>query len=121
MATRHPKHRGMTHFMPGAVTISRDDDWKDRRRFNEGVLETGHAVHSMGDEFLDVIIHSVSEMLRTAENQLLWKNFDECFEQIASGIIFGCRTGDWSASLRPPDEDDARKQSRIRLAEIQTV
>jgi len=83
------KHRGMTHFMPGAVTISRDDDWKDRRRFNEGVLETGHAVHSMGDEFLDVIIHSVSEMLRTAENQLLWKNFDECFEQIASGIIFG--------------------------------
>ena len=83
------KHRGMTHFQPGAVTISRDDEWKDRRRFNEAVLETGHASHKLGDEFLDVIIHSVSEMHQAAGAQLLWRDFDECFEQIASGIIFG--------------------------------
>ena len=75
--------------MPGAVTISRDDEWKDRRRFNEAVLETGHSNHSFGDEFLDVIIHSVSEMHRAAGTHLVWQHFDECFEQIASGIIFG--------------------------------
>lgn len=83
------KHRGMTHFMPGAVTISRDDEWKERRRFNEAVLETGHANHELGDEFLDVIIHSVSEMHKAAGSQLLWRDFEVCFEQIASGIIFG--------------------------------
>jgi len=83
------KHRGMSHFQPGAVTISRDDEWKDRRRFNEAVLQTGHVNHQFGDEFLDVIIHSVSEMLKVAETRLLWRDFDDCFEQIASGIIFG--------------------------------
>src|SRR5215813_3001877 len=39
------KHKGMSHFQPNAVTISRGDQWKDRRRFNEAVLNTGHAVH----------------------------------------------------------------------------
>ena len=83
------KHRGMSHFMPGAVTISRDDEWKDRRRFNEAVLDTGRGTHRYGDEFLDVIVHSVSEMHKSAGTRLLWRDFDHCFEQIASGIIFG--------------------------------
>ena len=82
------KHRGMSHFQPNAVTISRGDEWKDRRRFNEAVLETGRA-HPYGDQFLNVIIQSVEAMLESAGPQLRWRHFDELFEQIASGVIFG--------------------------------
>jgi len=83
------KHRGMSHFQPGAVTISRGEEWKDRRRFNEAVLETGHAGHQYGDPFLDVIIRSVSAMVEGAGTHLRWRHFDELFEQIAAGVIFG--------------------------------
>ena len=83
------KHRGMSHFQPGAVTISRGEEWKDRRRFNEGVLETGHSSHQYGDEFLKLIMQSVSAMHESAGSRLQWRHFDELFEQIACGIIFG--------------------------------
>ena len=32
------KQRGMSHFQPGAVTISHGHEWEERRRFNEAVL-----------------------------------------------------------------------------------
>ncbi len=83
------KHRGMSHFQPGAVTISRGDDWKARRRFNEAVLNTGHSSHPYGGKFLKVITQSVSAMHESAGSRLQWRHFDELFEQIACGIIFG--------------------------------
>jgi cytochrome P450 len=83
------KHRGMSHFQPGAVTISRGSEWEDRRRFNEGVLHTGHADHPLGNRFLEVIIRSASEIHKSAGGRLYWKNFDQLFEEIAAGIIFG--------------------------------
>jgi cytochrome P450 len=78
----------MTHFQPGAVTISRGDEWKERRRFNEAVLYTGHD-HPLGDRFLEVILQSVSVTHKNAGGRLYWRNFEELFEQIAAGIIFG--------------------------------
>jgi cytochrome P450 len=83
------KHRGMSHFQPGAVTISRGEEWEDRRRFNEGVLQTGHKDHPNSDQFLQVIERSVSAMLESAGERLAWENFEVLFEQIAGGIIFG--------------------------------
>jgi cytochrome P450 len=83
------KHLGMSHFQPGAVTISRGDDWKDRRRFNEAVLDTGQPNHRYGDHFLKIIIQCVSAMHESAGSGLQWKHFDELFEQIACGVIFG--------------------------------
>jgi cytochrome P450 len=83
------KHRGMSHFQPGAVTISRGEEWEDRRRFNEAVLHTGQADHPLGGRFLEVIQRSVSEVHKEAGGRLYWKHFDELFEQIAAGIIFG--------------------------------
>src|SRR3954447_15930627 len=32
------KKKGMSQFQPDALTLSRGDDWKDRRAFNEAVL-----------------------------------------------------------------------------------
>src|SRR5262249_45658953 len=42
-----------------------------------------------GDIFLKVIIQAVSAMDEAAGARLQWRHFDELFEQIASGIIFG--------------------------------
>jgi len=82
------KHKGMSHFQPNAVTISRGDEWKDRRRFNEAVLKTGHPVHDYADRFLEVISTATEGMLKIAGDNLSWQHFDELFEQIAAGVIF---------------------------------
>ena len=83
------KQRGMSHFQPAAVTISQGDEWMDRRRFNEAVLHTGGADHPSSDRFLEVIVRSVSAMHEGAGERLRWRHFDELFEQIALGVIFG--------------------------------
>jgi cytochrome P450 len=87
------KHRGMSHFQPGAVTISRGDEWQDRRRFNEAVLHTGQTNHPQSDRFLEVIQRSVSAMRESAGTHLSWSSFEDLFEQIAAGIIFGIDPG----------------------------
>src|SRR3954464_14600536 len=33
------KKKGMSHFQPDALTLSRGDEWRDRRKFNEAVLK----------------------------------------------------------------------------------
>src|SRR2546423_12926854 len=43
------KRKGMAHFQPDALTLSRGDLWEDRRRFTEGVLETPQAAHRLAD------------------------------------------------------------------------
>jgi cytochrome P450 len=83
------KHTGMSHFQPEAVTISRGEEWKERRRYNETVLETGHGMHRYAEKFLDVVTHATSGMTEAAGGRLSWRHFDELFEQIASGVIFG--------------------------------
>src|SRR2546421_8682129 len=40
-ADPEPKRRGMSHFQPDALTISRGELWRKRRRFTEAVLDTG--------------------------------------------------------------------------------
>jgi hypothetical protein len=38
-----PKRSGMLKFQPHALTISRDPDWSDRRRFTDSVLGCAHS------------------------------------------------------------------------------
>src|SRR4030095_5224661 len=85
------KRQGMSHFQPGAVTISRGDEWRDRRRFNEGVLDTSHALHHDADRFLDVIRREVAAMRQALEPQLTWRDFNDLFEKITLQVIFGTR------------------------------
>src|ERR687895_282220 len=40
-----PKRKGMAVFQPNAVTISRGEAWRDRRRFNEAVLDADRPAH----------------------------------------------------------------------------
>ena len=83
------KQTGMSHFQPGAVTISRGEEWKDRRRFNEAVLNTGRSAHEYANRFSEVAIRAVSEMEKLVGRRLEWEHFDALFEQVASEVIFG--------------------------------
>jgi hypothetical protein len=46
-----PKKTGMAHFQPNALTISRNPEWADRRRFTEAALDTNAPRHRFADTF----------------------------------------------------------------------
>ena len=93
------KRVGMSHFQPNAVTISRYEEWRDRRRFNQSVLNTGQGLHQYAKEFLHVIKAETTATLAQAHAQLDWNNFSKLFENISLQIIFGRGVKD-SSSLR---------------------
>jgi cytochrome P450 len=80
------KQRGMSHFQPGAVTISHGHEWEERRRFNEAVLYPREA-HPLA-----AAIHAVvREEARTlfAKSELRWDDFAGLFERITLRTMFG--------------------------------
>lgn len=83
------KRAGMSHFQPGAVTISRGAEWQDRRKFNEAVLDTGQPVHQHADRFLSIVQTATDALHDAAGSRLRWHHIDELFEHIASRVILG--------------------------------
>jgi cytochrome P450 len=83
------KRRGMSHFQPDAVTISHGTEWKDRRRFNEAVLESSQHIHSCADQFLSVIRREIESMTKQCGPRLGWHDFDRLFKTVTLQIIFG--------------------------------
>ncbi|RNC68077.1 MAG: cytochrome P450 [Desulfuromonadales bacterium] len=90
------KRTGMSHFQPDSVTISRGDEWRERRRFNESVLETGHGLHQYAKTFLDVVHDETATLLGQAGNQLVWEDFAALFDRITMRVIFGSGVRDTS-------------------------
>ena len=77
------KKKGMSHFQPDALTLSRGDEWKDRRKFNEHVLEPD----AQQARILDVVTDEV-QRLRIGP-QLEWKDWERLFDHITLRVIFG--------------------------------
>lgn len=80
-----PKRKGMSVFQPNAVTISRGDDWRDRRRFNEAVLGSDQPAHQYADQLLRVVREEVASAARLER----WDDFDGLFARIMRRVIFG--------------------------------
>ena len=80
-----PKRKGMSVFQPDAVTISRGDDWRDRRRFNEAVLDADQPAHQYADQLLQVVREEVTSAPRLER----WDDFDGLFARIMRRAIFG--------------------------------
>lgn len=83
------KRLGMAHFQPNALTISRGEEWKDRRRFNEAVLYGDQDLHQHAGTFLEVIRHEVTARKQYAGREIAWDDFQELFEKIMLQVIFG--------------------------------
>ena len=81
------KAKGMAHFQPDAVTLSRGEEWRDRRTFNEAVLATGDRVHPYGQRFLAVVADELDRM--AIGSSLRWSQWEELFDHITLRVIFG--------------------------------
>lgn len=86
------KQKGMCHFQPDALTISRGEEWRDRRAFTESVLATGERVHPDGARFVAVVADEV-ERLRIS-GRMEWEHFQTLFDRVALRVIFGDRARD---------------------------
>jgi cytochrome P450 len=84
------KAKGMCHFQPDALTLSRGEDWRDRRAFNESVLATSERMHPLAERFLAAVDDEVTR-LRIGPN-LEWQDFEELFDHITLRVIFGDRS-----------------------------
>ena len=87
------KRKGMSHFQPNAVTISESEAWRDRRAFNEAVLNSSQRVHEYSDAFLEVIKNEVRSAFDQTGTYVGWECFDRLFKRIMLQIIFGVKTG----------------------------
>jgi cytochrome P450 len=85
------KRKGMRHFQPDAVTISRGADWENRRRFNEAVLATEEDARPIAARAAAVATDEIGR-LRTrigAGGELRWGAWAEAFERTARRVILG--------------------------------
>jgi cytochrome P450 len=83
------KKKGMCHFQPDALTISRGEEWRDRRAFNESVLATSERIHPDAERFLYVVQDEVAR-LRIGPG-MEWVDFERLFDHITLRVIFGDR------------------------------
>src|SRR3954451_10726404 len=77
----------MSHFQPDALTLSRGEDWKDRRAFNEHVLATGDDQHPQAARIRDVVADEVGRM--RIGDDLRWEHWERLFDHITLRVIFG--------------------------------
>lgn len=80
------KGKGMSHFQPDALTLSRGDEWRDRRAFNEAVLATSDSVHPEAERFLAVVAEEVAHL---RAGGLDFSDWEELFDHITLRVIFG--------------------------------
>jgi cytochrome P450 len=83
------KAKGMGHFQPDALTLSRGDEWRDRRAFNESVLATSETVHPDAARFLAVVADEVERL--EAAGTLTWSDWERLFDRITLRVVFGDR------------------------------
>jgi hypothetical protein len=81
------KKKGMSHFQPDALTLSRGDEWQDRRKFNEAVLVPSEKEHPQGARMRDVVNDEV-DRLRIGDG-LRWQHWEQLFDHITLRVIFG--------------------------------
>ena len=83
------KGKGMSHFQPDALTLSKGDDWRDRRAFNESVLATSERVHPFGERFAAVAEDEVERLHIVGD--LDWPRWERLFDHLTLRVIFGDR------------------------------
>lgn len=81
------KAKGMSHFQPGALTMSYGQEWRDRRQFNEGVLAARERVHPFALRFLAVVSDEVGRLGQL--DRLVWSDWEGLFDHITLRVIFG--------------------------------
>jgi cytochrome P450 len=85
------KRKGMSHFQPDALTISRGSLWENRRRFAEAILDTGKPLHRLAQTFLEVANEEADAL--TGE-EITWEHINDAFQRLTRRVIFGAPAAD---------------------------
>jgi cytochrome P450 len=92
------KRRGVSHFQPDALTISRGEAWENRRRFAEAVLDTAKPVHRLADRFVTVAGEEgaalLDEVAGPGGGELRWNAFHRAFQRLTRRVVLGDAAGD---------------------------
>ena len=86
------KAKGMCHFQPDALTLSRGEEWEDRRKFTEAVLATSERVHPLAEDFLRKVDDEVFRL--RIWDPLDYGQFERMFDRLTLRVIFGDRSRD---------------------------
>lgn len=93
------KRKGMVAFQPDALTISRGDEWRNRRAFAESVLATGKPLHPLAPKFLEVVRETIGGLV--ALEPIGFQDLNESFQRITRRVVLGDRAaGDRDLSDR---------------------
>src|ERR1700747_2135764 len=82
-ADPEPKKSGMAHFQPDALTISRNPEWEDRRRFTEAVLDTEKPRHRFADAFAAVCAEEAAALATPFD----WDAFNACVRRVTRRVL----------------------------------
>jgi len=85
------KRAALSHFEPEGVLISQGPVRTERRRFNEDVLESNHAVHHMAERFLPIVDQEAARILAAARDkgELDWDAFAQGWYRLVRRVVFG--------------------------------
>jgi cytochrome P450 len=79
------KRDGMAAFQPDALTVSRGDAWRNRRAFNERVIDAAFA--GSADGFRGIAAEEISAL--AAEGEIDWESWSAAFQRIARRVVLG--------------------------------
>ena len=90
------KRDGMVHFQPDALTISRGDDWRSRRRFAESILGKAPA-----DRTREVAREETERLLsgpvKENDGYLTYQPWNDTHDRITRRVVLGDgAAGDWA-------------------------
>lgn len=81
------KAKGMSHFQPQALTLSRGEEWRDRRNFAESVLAARERLRPSALRFVDVVADEIGRL--PGELALDWSAWEGLFDHVTLRVIFG--------------------------------
>lgn len=82
------KKLALSRFVPEALVISSGDEWTDRRRFNEKVLDFGK-LHRHHEAFKDIVFREVDQLTAARSGELRWADFQMLGQRISHQVILG--------------------------------
>lgn len=88
------KRKGMVHFQPDALTISRGPDWLSRRRFTAAVLG---ATRELTAHIEQVTRDEITALLADADGSLGWEPWNRALQRVTRRVVLGdAAAGDWA-------------------------
>jgi cytochrome P450 len=92
-----PKRDGMVAFQPDALTISRGETWRKRRRFTEAVLAGDGVPAELADRFTAVAREEAAALaarVSADDGALTWEPWNEAFRRIIRRVVLGDAAAD---------------------------